>query len=248
MSSSINQSPHPNSYTTPNTDQTRQSQVRNVSIIRSRRTPESSQVQNYPERNYYSVNNSRANKLPIKSLTKNPALLLARRAKTTAVNSGILSWSMMLWFFVQLPFAVFSVIMLGLMGVMDQIAKTFAAENEVSGDIGSWLYYKATEVAGWIAEKALAGIKFVTGIDLNIASMADGLFLLFLTIAFTCGFVTLIIASLIYITTNHRPMSGEGSGLKIGLFILAIVGYMVPVLNLFPWHLPWLAAVWKYPK
>jgi hypothetical protein len=45
-----------------------------------------------------------------------------------------------------------------------------------------------------------------------------------------------------------EPLGGKGSGLKYGAFLLTIIGYSLPLLNMFPWFMVWAGAVWLKPK
>ncbi len=52
----------------------------------------------------------------------------------------------------------------------------------------------------------------------------------------------------VYILCHQRPLFGEKSSLKIGLLLLSIVGYAVPIANLFPWLIFYLLAMLRYPR
>lgn len=40
----------------------------------------------------------------------------------------------------------------------------------------------------------------------------------------------------------------EGANMKMGAFLLAVIGYFLPILNLFPWALVWALVVLRYPN
>ena len=66
------------------------------------------------------------------------------------------------------------------------------------------------------------------------------------------GLLTMGIMYLNYVVTFLRPLSGNGSGLKVGFFLLTLIGYtvgaLIPVANIIPWFIFWGAAVQLYPK
>lgn len=158
---------------------------------------------------------------------------LILRTRASAVNSSIFAWGGSLWLSLQLPLAIISLIMLGVMGAVRGVLTS-------SGFVGSSL--------AWLGEKLAAGVKFISGIDINLAAMADGLFIIPYVLIIAIGILTILGAYLQYSLSFLRPLSGEKSGLKLGLLLLALIGYSVPLLNLFPWVLLWMAAVWKYPR
>lgn len=161
------------------------------------------------------------------------ALKLAARIRASAVNLSVFAWATPLWAAVQLPAAILSIITFAIAGTVN----AFLSSSNV-----------IVSAATWIAEKALAGVGMLFGLDINLIKMADGLFLITYSFVLALGFFTLMIIYLQYTMALLRPLSGEGSGLKMGMFLLAIVGYSLPLLNLFPWTLLWMAAVWKYPR
>lgn len=167
-----------------------------------------------------------------KKLTQKAKKMRAR-IRATATNLSVMSWGIPLWVTVQLPVAIFSLV-------------TFA----IAGTINAFL--SSTNIivsaAAWIAEKSLAGVGLLFGFDINLIKMADELWALTYTLIIGLGFFTLMIIYFQYTMAMLRPLSGEASGLKQGMFLLALVGYSFPFLNLFPWALLWMAAVWKYPR
>ncbi len=193
---------------------------------------EEDEENNLAEQDYYARGMAAAQQQHAKNVTQKAKLL---RAKLSAsrVNVSVFSWGTALWSGVQLPAALFSLI-------------TFA----ISGTINAFLSSSniLISAAAWIAEKSLAGIGLLFGFDIRLIEMSESLFLLTYVLVLALGFFTLMVIYLQYTMALLRPLSGEGAGLKMGMFILAIVGYSVPVFNLFPCALPWMWAVWKYPK
>ena len=68
----------------------------------------------------------------------------------------------------------------------------------------------------------------------------------FISVVF--GWVSLGGSALLAVLMRLHPLGGNGAALKTGLFILAIVCYMIPLVNIFPWVLFWIWAVAVYPK
>ena len=158
---------------------------------------------------------------------------LVARTKATAVSVSTMAWVTPLWLGVQVPAAILSLVAFALAGTL----QSFVSSSNI-----------LVSAAAWVANQVVAGVGMLFGFDINLVSMADGLFVLTLTFIMALGFFTLMVLHLNYTLANLRPLSGEASGLKIGMFLLAMVGYSMPLLNLFPWVLLWMVAVWKYPK
>jgi hypothetical protein len=169
-------------------------------------------------------------KLPT-SLTT--AKAVASHARASAINASAFSWQFPLWLFVQVPFAVLSIITLAVVGAMDSLE---LAANE--GGVLEWVINKAVEAAGALA--SFIGFDFM--------EMAMSLYFLSTFIILGIGILSILFLYLQYSIGLLRPLSGEAAGLKIGLLLLAIVGLSTPIANLFPFILLWMAAVWYYPR
>ena len=156
---------------------------------------------------------------------------LALKLKISAITQSIVAWGGVLWF-VQLFFALISLVMLGAVSAFEELTK----EGTILALVAKF------------ADGLLAGIEKVFGVNLNIMEMASDLYMVSSGVVFVIGLITLLGAFFQYIFSDIKPLSGQAAGLKIGLFILAMAGYLFPFLNLFPCALPWVLAVWKYPK
>ncbi len=154
-------------------------------------------------------------------------------ARATTVNVSVFAWATPLWLGVQVPAAILSLITFAIAGTVN----AFLSSSNI-----------LVSAAAWVAERVVDGVGMLFGFDINLIQMSDGLFLITYSFVLALGLFTLMIIHLQYTLALLRPLSGEHSGLKIGMFLLAIVGYSMPLLNLFPWALLWMAAVWKYPK
>ena len=170
----------------------------------------------------------------LKNKVLSQGLNIVNKRKTLAVNRSIMYWAGYLWLFVQLPFAVLCAVILGVMGGISALGKSISESNILFKLIAS------------IADKTLDFLKSLTGVGLTDA--IAGLFFIFYIIVFVVGMITLMGAYLQHSTVMNNPLNGEASGLKTGALLLAIIGYSVPLLNMFPWVLVWLFTISKYPR
>jgi hypothetical protein len=75
--------------------------------------------------------------------------------------------------------------------------------------------------------------------------------LLFITpfaLVFMLGLFQLVLTWFVYKALRINSLSGKAGGLKGLMFILAGVGYAIPILNLFPLIFLWMIVVWIHPK
>lgn len=153
------------------------------------------------------------------------------KLKTTAITQSIFAWGGLLWL-VQLFFAIVSLVMLGAVSAFEELIKE-----------GTMLSLLAK-----FSENIAAGIAKVFGVNLNLMEMASDLFMVSSGAVLVIGLITLLGVFFQYTFSGLESLSGKSAGMKIGLFLFAIVGYFTPFLNLLPCALPWVIAVWKYPK
>lgn len=83
----------------------------------------------------------------------------------------------------------------------------------------------------WLVEWATGGILYILQISV-----------------FFIGLGTLIAMGIIYSLARVNCFFGQGSHIKGPVFCLAVVGYLLPFTNIFPWFILWALAVWRYPK
>jgi hypothetical protein len=62
------------------------------------------------------------------------------------------------------------------------------------------------------------------------------------------GWGTLLAIGIIYTMTGQKAFSGEGAGGKNVMFILALLGYTIPILNILPLFFFWTLMVLKNPR
>ena len=147
------------------------------------------------------------------------AAATARAATTSLI---IFSWSATIYLCVQLPFAVFSLVMLG--------ASAAVADSWVASAT-AWVWNMASYILGFPA------------IDITT------FFFIGYIIALISGYICLLGGLAQYMLVFLNPLGGvEGGTVKKASFLLAFTLYAVPGFNLFPWLWLWLLAVTRYPK
>lgn len=160
-------------------------------------------------------------------------------SSVTRINLTTLSVATPIWFTLQLPLALAAMFALGLAGVTDAVAQ------EITGSpVLSFLSSAFDTVTN--------GIESVTGVNLNVfelwADFAQVVFGGLTLLVFMIGIATLFCMAIMYTLSGIRCFNGEHTGLKTSLFIFAILGYLMPILNLFPWFMLWGIIIWRYPK
>jgi hypothetical protein len=164
---------------------------------------------------------------------------IKKRVKVTRMNLFILSVATPIWFSLQLPVALAALAALGMAAVGEAVMREL-----MSGPVTSVLYSLFDGVTN--------AIQYVTGYNLNpLETWAEFsivvLYALF-GLVILIGFLTLGVMAAFYIFSGIRCFGGEGALIKSSLFIAAMFGYFMPVLNILPWFMLWGIAVWRYPK
>lgn len=164
------------------------------------------------------------------------------KARVSAANGWILAWVGFWYFTVQLPFAFISTVGLGIAAYVYTLVSSFT-EN------GGFLVGVAEATVGLeVFQNAVEAVVRLAGRFFGLTF--DPLLLFFLpwVAVFTLGAMQLILAWFIYSIMGLRPLSGRASTAKVLTFLLALIGTIVPVLNLFPLTVVWCAVVWWRPK
>ncbi len=168
---------------------------------------------------------------PAANLNRAPLPGLKQLAIARGVSSGLaaLAWTFCLWLLVQLPFAILNLIALGLW---------------------AWKESEKTTLIGKAAGAALAAIE-KTAQFLGIIEDID-VFASFFSITWVVTIVTGIIAIGGVVLQSSfallHPVSGRKASLKLALLAFAMVGYIVPGMNLFPWIWLHILIMMRYPK
>ncbi len=170
----------------------------------------------------------------------------AAHIKAAATTASIYSWAVPLWLIFQLPLAL-----LGLAAMMVGIAiETAIRDYAVAKPDDGILTYAFKTVVGAVLEAGTAVVGYITGlfgIDLSILNPLN-IFLALHLVLVGYAIILLFAIFLIYKLRFMNPLFGSGGGMKTGAFLLALVGYSVPILNLFPWFVPWTVTVFLHPK
>ena len=161
------------------------------------------------------------------------------RVRVTSANVWIASWAMFWYLTFQLPMAAISAAGLGIVYAVYESITTNAAGRFLLPVIESIVKSTSNELEAllkWALK--LFGINF------------DPI-LLFITpfaLVFLLGLFQLILTWFVYSAMRINSLSGKAGGIKGFMFILAGVGYAIPILNMFPLIFLWMAVVWIYPK
>jgi hypothetical protein len=176
----------------------------------------------------------------VKRKKKKPSKVKTNLARTRAfaVNIGIWSWATFSWLFFQLPMAILSLLFLGAAAALDMI--TIVEEDD------GLLVSIGKRFVGAFADIAEATLELI-GVNATLLHPANFFGLTYLIII-CFGIFMLLTIFIIYKLSLLKPLSGQGAGIKKGGFILALIGYSIPILNLFPWFIPWTFAVLYKPK
>ena len=154
------------------------------------------------------------------------------QVKATRVNMSVLSAATPVWFTVQLPLALAAIVALSLAGVEELLSE------------GSFLYSIFDGITG--------GIQYVTGVNLNavegLTLVSQALFAALTLLVFLIGMITLFAMATLYTISGVQCFFGEHAGFKMAAFILTMLFYLIPILNIFPWFMLWGIVVWFYPK
>lgn len=161
------------------------------------------------------------------------------KVKVSTANTWIGGWAMFWYLTFQLPLAVISAAGLGITYAVYQSIKSTAA--------GRFLLPVLEGIAGSVATFAEAVIRW----SLALYGIEYDPILLFITpfvLVFMLGLMQLILSWFIYSSLGIKSLSGNAAGAKGITFMLAGVGYAIPVLNMFPLIFIWMTVVWIQPK
>lgn len=180
------------------------------------------------------------------SLPKN----VLAQVKAKSVSARIWSWGIYSWLFFQLPFAVLGLAFIVLAASVEGVVTSVTDVKQDDGLIVSL----AKGALNVVTDAAVSAAKFVNDkvlglFDIDLTSFNPAsVFLIPYGIVLAYGIFLLLLIYLIYKLSFLEPLSGNGGGVKKGAFLLALIGYSIPGLNLFPWFIFWTMAVMRYPK
>ena len=184
-----------------------------------------------------------------KGLTKN-LVKGAGRTRAIKVTMRILGPLTTFYFFVQLPLTLLGAVLFGMKSAID----TIFSKAEITADAGFFTNLvnavkNATITAVELGQKAIDALsQFFAGFDISTLFDPMTYFSLTYVIFVVIAFLQLLIVGLLYKLAMLEPLGGKGAGLKYGALMLALVGYSIPVVNIFPWVGLWIFAIWLNPK
>lgn len=186
------------------------------------------QTEPAPQPKRTGVSKTVARRLLAKALVPGEIVFKLKVTQTNLWASGVLTT---IWLWVQLPFAILGIITMGVVYSIDSLTSG-------EGGILAWFTGKALAAAAVIAK--------TIGIDFGSIALQLMAGCTFIIMAFGIG--SMLVLMIIYVMRGMNPLFGDGAGLKIGMFLLAIMGYSTPLANLFPFIFLYMAAVWFYPR
>lgn len=168
------------------------------------------------------------------------------KVRVTSVNAWVWGWGIWAWLLFQVPFALASLFFFALTEYVHQL---YVDLSTTTNDEGLIEIVVEGALAGLVtvAERVLQLIESWTGIDVGFIAPANFASLTYLVVL-AIGWFGLLLIYFQYKMALLNPLGGERGGTKLGLFLLAMIGYAVPIANLFPWFIFWTMAVWKSPK
>lgn len=214
-------------------DTYKQSGIRSVKVTDQKKLNEQNKNSDNPQHNRPSIRYRRGNKkrfLESSSiLHKASEIRKDITAKTTAtrINLTSLHSTILLYLFVQIPFAILSLV-------------TLASASGAEAVIESNFIFRAIAKVIDSATELIFGFK--------VSDVLLGLATFFAIIAFAVGMFSALVLYSRYTISFLHPLSGKHGGLKMGVLLLALIGYSMPFANFFPWVLLIMAVVWKYPR
>lgn len=167
---------------------------------------------------------------------KRIASKVKRQVRATGSCITMLSWGMGLWL-LQLWLAAMSIVALGAVGTFDAVSQTAAGKFALAGT--SYLFAGILEAASFV-------LGFTVTADLFEAIPA--LLVMSLLLTWLVGLVTMFGVAFQSLLVGLRPLSGSGTTLKVSAVLVALIGYFVPIANLFPWFVFWVIAIWRHPR
>jgi len=162
------------------------------------------------------------------------------RLKVSAINVWVISWAIFWYLAFQLPIALIGTTGLGMAVAVNALLESATQVAGVGGIVS--VVINGIETVASSALTAVAVYLFGINFDPMLIFIAP------FALTFILGVFQLILCWFIYSAAGVRSLSGESGGAKSILFIFAGVGYALPILNLFPLIILWIAIVWIKPK
>lgn len=169
---------------------------------------------------------------------------LAGRTRLSSITWRVVGLGMSLWL-LQLFLAIINILAFGLAGAIDAIG-ALAIPDPTDGTTITILK-ETFKAVGSVFAVATRFLSKLAGFDLSAINPTN-IWVMTEILVFIFGMFMLLTVYLTYKLNHFEPLSGQNSGLKISMVLLAMVGYFMPILNLAPWFIPWVIVIWFRPK
>ncbi len=159
---------------------------------------------------------------------------LTSHIQSVSVALRSITWTSSFWIKAQIPFAMFTVLFLGLSYGLREIGHQFFLS-----------------IGGEFAPKTADTIAQWSGVTTSLGALigaSDGLFFICLATTAVIGLIQLFGVLATYSFGRFNPLGGHGGGIKFLVLTICILGYIIPFMNFFPWVWLYLLVMVSYPK
>lgn len=174
----------------------------------------------------------------IKKIVKTKNSSKEDRLKAIVINRFLLFVFIPL-FLIQLMVGLLGIVTLGVAEGLYQTTKTVANAN--------WF----TQTIATVIETVHDGVEWLTGLNLaNVTVGAvSGVFITTYMVVLAFGFLQIFITWMVHSANGNETISGDRSSQKFSALLVCILGYCLPIINVFfPWIFIWTFTIGKYPK
>ena len=176
---------------------------------------------------------------------------MVARMKVSGVNSVIFTVGTSFWLIVQLPLAIFSTVLFGMAAAIYRMIEYRPTVEDSDGIIVSIAKETGSLILSGI-DALFNAIRYLLRelFNFDVDSIFNPLTFFMITYIILFGISLIMIFTMYtaYKLMRLNPIGGKGSGMKHGALLLTMVGYSLPLLNIFPWFMVWAGAVWLKPK
>ena len=162
-----------------------------------------------------------------------------------SVTLSIWSWGFFIWMWFQVPITIMSIVFMAMTEAIYQFSISLeptVADGMVVA-VGKKILDISLDVTAWFAGKIFE----VFNIDIELLNPANVFMLTHILLVFV-GWGMLLTMGIIYTMTGQKAFSGQGASGKNAMFILAFIGYALPIFNILPLFFFWTLMVLKNPR
>jgi len=186
----------------------------------------------------------------VRGRKKITASRVAGKVVGRSVTLGIWSWGFFIWFWFQLPITILSIVFMALFEALHQLFVSLTVSAADDGILTIALKYAGSVIANTLTS-VLKVVNYILaklfGFDLDTINPAN-LFMITHVLVVLVGWGMLLAIGIIYTMTGQKAFSGRGAAGKNAMFMLAFVGYAIPIVNLLPLFFFWTLMVLKNPR